>query len=431
MLEHNGQIVKGEGFVIDDFTSRAIDFIEENKDEPFFVYLPYNTPHSPMQVPDRFWKKFEDVDLGLQARPEDREDLQHTRAALAMCENIDWNVGRIDQALERLNLKENTIVIYFSDNGPNGYRWNADMKGRKGSVDEGGVRSPFFIRWPGKFKAGRKIEEIAGTIDLLPTLSDLAGIRKYDTLPLDGVSLRPLMLKKKVKWEDRLYVNHFKGKTSIRSQRFRLDLNGKLYDMIKDPGQRVDVTKKYPDVSKRLRKAQMEFDRDVASLVATPDDRAFTIGHPEYRFTQIPARDGLTKGGVERSGRAPNCSFFMNWTKMEDRIYWDTEVLSTGDYQVELYYTCPEKDLGATFELSHGESSLKGKVTVAHDPPMRGAAEDHFLRRGESYVKDFKAMDLGVMRLEKGRANLELKALEIPGDQVMEVRLLMFHRVDS
>ena len=67
-----------------------------------------------------------------------------------MCENIDWNVGRLLKKLNELEIADNTIVIYFSDNGPNGYRWNADMKGRKGSVDEGGVRSPFFIRWPGK-----------------------------------------------------------------------------------------------------------------------------------------------------------------------------------------------------------------------------------------------------------------------------------------
>ncbi|QXD32959.1 arylsulfatase [Candidatus Pelagisphaera phototrophica] len=431
MLEHNGEIVKGDGFVIDDFTNRAMDFIETNKDEPFFVYLPYNTPHSPMQVPGRFWKKFEDNDLGLRARPEDKEDLQHSRAALAMCENIDWNVGRVTRKLEDLGLSENTIVIYFSDNGPNGYRWNADMKGRKGSVDEGGVRSPFFIRWPEGLEGGRTIDRIAGTIDLLPTLTDLAGIEKYRTLPLDGVSLRPLMLRNGVSWPDRLYVNHFKGKTSIRNQRFRLDQNGKLYDMDSDPGQRRDVSRQFPDVLKRMVAAQTTFDRDVASLVAEPDNRPFTIGHPVLDFTQIPARDGQFAGGVERSGRAPNCSFFTNWTQLEDRIFWDAEVLTAGDYKVEVYYTCPEDDVGSTFELAFGTSRLKGEVTEAFDNPMRGAVEDRAVRKGESYVKEFKAMDMGVIQLKKGRNRLELKALDIPGNQVMEVRLLMFHRVDS
>jgi arylsulfatase A-like enzyme len=232
-----------------------------------------------MQVPGRFWKKFEDNDLGMRARPEDKEDLQHSRAALAMCENIDWNVGRVTRKLEDLGLSENTIVIYFSDNGPNGYRWNADMKGRKGSVDEGGVRSPFFIRWPEGLEGGRIIDRIAGTIDLLPTLTELAGIENYSTLPLDGVSLRPLMLRDEVNWPDRFYVNHFKARTSIRNQRFRLDQNGKLYDMDSDPGQRRDVSRQFPDVLKRMVAAQASFDKDVASLVAEPDDRPFTIGH--------------------------------------------------------------------------------------------------------------------------------------------------------
>ena len=132
-----------------------------------------------------------------------------SQAALAMCENIDWNVGRLMKKLDDLDLAENTIVIYFSDNGPNGYRWNGDMKGRKGSVEEGGVRSPFFIRWPGQIESGSKIDTIAGAIDLKSTLTDLAGIQSTGTLPIDGVSLKPLLLQTGEIWPDRNYINHF------------------------------------------------------------------------------------------------------------------------------------------------------------------------------------------------------------------------------
>ncbi len=86
MLEHNGRIVKGNGFVIDDLTDRMIDFVESNKEQPFFAYLPYNTPHSPMQVPDRWWDKFKDKELGMRNRNPKKENVGHTRAALAMCE---------------------------------------------------------------------------------------------------------------------------------------------------------------------------------------------------------------------------------------------------------------------------------------------------------------------------------------------------------
>ena len=180
LLEHNGNLVKGDGFIINDLTQHGIDFIKKNKNQPFFLYLPYNTPHSPMQVPDRFWEKYKDKELSQEGSSgpfKNQIEIDHARAALAMCENIDWNVGRILDQLQISNLKENTIVIYLSDNGPNGNRWNEGMKGRKGSTDEGGVRSPMIINWPGKIPQGKIIKEIASGIDLLPTLKDLAGIK--------------------------------------------------------------------------------------------------------------------------------------------------------------------------------------------------------------------------------------------------------------
>tara|TARA_B110000305_G_scaffold228656_1_gene278684 strand:+ start:900 stop:2663 length:1764 start_codon:yes stop_codon:yes gene_type:complete len=432
MLEHNGEIVTGEGFIIDDFTNRAMDYIEEKQDEPFFVYLPYCTPHSPMQVPDEWWTKFEDNDLSLRARSDQKENLPHSQAALAMCENIDWNVGRLMKKLDDLDLAENTIVIYFSDNGPNGYRWNGDMKGRKGSVEEGGVRSPFFIRWPGQIESGSKIDTIAGAIDLKSTLTDLAGIQSTGTLPIDGVSLKPLLLQTGEIWPDRNYINHFKGKTSVRSQRFRLDFQGGLFDMHADPGQRTDVRQKHPEIYQELRSAQQHFDRTVVSELpdTETDERPFLIGHQDFDFTQVPARDANASGEIQRSNRAPNCSYFTNWVNEDDTITWEAEVLEEGNYQVQVYYTCPEADLGSVLELSFGESKITKKVTVANDPPLVGPTFDRSDRGSESFVKDFKPMNLGVMHLKPGQHTLTLAALEKPGNQVIEMRLLMFNRVN-
>ena len=156
ILERNGEIRRGKGYIIDDFTNYGIEFIKKNKNNPFLLYLPYNTPHSPMQVPDKNWIKFKDKDI-IQKGTKTKIDMDkafgtnaskgpdHTRAALAMCENIDMNVGRIINTLENLNIDNNTIIIYLSDNGPNGHRWNGQMKGIKGSTDEGGVRSPMTL----------------------------------------------------------------------------------------------------------------------------------------------------------------------------------------------------------------------------------------------------------------------------------------------
>ncbi len=173
-LEHNSEPVRGKGYISDDLTNHALDFIEHHKAAPFFCYLAFNTPHSPFCVPDAYWDRLKDRPISLRGKDGEKEDLPVTREALAMCENMDWNVGRVLKKLDALKLAENTVVVYFSDNGPNSWRWNGAMKGRKGSTDEGGVRSPLFMRWPGKIKAGTRISNIAGAIDLLPTLATMA-----------------------------------------------------------------------------------------------------------------------------------------------------------------------------------------------------------------------------------------------------------------
>jgi len=430
MLEHNGTIVAGKGYITDDLTNKAMSFIEENKDRPFFCYVPYNTPHSPMQVPDEFFDKVANRPLAMHNRNPELEDMPHLRAALAMCENIDWNVGRVLKKLDALNLTDNTIVIYFSDNGPNGWRWNGGMKGRKGSIDEGGVRVPFLIRWPGKIKPGLRIEAIGDAVDLLPTLAECANIPLISEKPIDGRSLKPLLLDEKRQWPDRTLF-HYGGRAkkgskrpplSVRNQRFRLDAAGQLFDMKTDRGQNHDVAKTHPEVVKSMQSASDQFMSEIAGAIG-PDNRPFPVGFSQS--TLLPARDGKTTGNVQRSGRAPNCSYFKNWKRKEDKIFWDVEVTQTADYDVIVYYTCPKADLGATFELSFNDATLQGKVTLANDPPLRGARDDRTPNRGgESYVKTFKPMHAGTVHLKKGRGELALRSIDIPGSQVMEVRLL-------
>jgi len=438
MLEHNGRIVRGDGFVIDDFTNHAIEFIEKKtrQEQPFFVYLPYNTPHSPMQVPDRWWNQFQDKQLAMHHSQPSRENIPHARAALAMCENIDWNVGRILNRLDELNIADETIVVYFCDNGPNGFRWNGGMKGRKGSTDEGGVRSPLLIRWPGHVEPGRRVAQVSAAIDLLPTLADLAGIDVTSEKPLDGVSLKPLLTASSASGGtpnkpplDRQIFSHWRGLVSLRTQQFRLDHQGKLYDMVRDPGQSKDIAKQQPELTQRLRKAVADWKQELLPELHQ-DDRPFLIGHPDYRYTQLPARDGIPHGNIQRSNRHPNCSFFTNWTSLDDHITWDVEVAAAGTYEVELYYTCAEEDVGSTVELSFNDSRLTGQINTAHDPPLLGAAEDR-LERTESYVKDFKALKMGSVTLQKGRGPLSLGALNIPGSEVMDFRLLMLSRVGA
>ena len=421
-LDHNGTLVRGEGFVIDDLTNHAIDFIEQNRDGQFFAYLPFNTPHSPMQVPDEFWNRFESKELALRNRDPDSEDVPKTRAALAMVENIDWNVGRVLAKLDELNLADNTIVLYFSDNGPNSWRWNGGMKGRKGTIDEGGLRVPFLIRWPGQIPAGHRVGKIAGAIDLLPTLADLAGISVKSEKPLDGKSIKPLLLGEVSDWPDRLIFSLRRQQVSVRNQRFRLDSEGQLFDIEADPGQALDVTSQNPQIAADLLEAASQWSAEVLPSVG-PDDRPFPVGHS--LTTLLPARDGIPHGGIERSARAPNCSFFTNWKSTDDSITWDIEVPSSGDYEAQIYYAAAEA--GSTVELSFNGASTSAKITEIHDPPLYGAADDR-VPRGESEVKDFKPMSLGTIALAVGRAELKLRATAISATEVAEIRYVALTR---
>jgi hypothetical protein len=367
--------------------------------------------------------------LDLFADEDQEEDIDFTRAALAMCENIDWNVGRIVEKLEELGIEDNTIVIYFNDNGPNSWRWNGGMKGRKGSTDEGGVRTPLFIKWPEKIAAGKSVEKVASVVDLLPTLADLAGIEYNIEKPLDGISLEQLLLEDNPNWSDRIIFNQWRQRISARNQRFRLGQEGGLFDIENDRGQTTDVSADFTEIKQQLESARAGFIENVVGELPEEDQRTFPLGHPESRFTQIPARDGIAHGNIVRSNRWPNCSFFTNWISVEDSITWEVEVMQPGAYSVTLYYTCKEGDEGSVFELTHSNSRLESRIVEPHDPPLRGMENDR-VERPESYVKDFKPLEIGTMNLEKGAGPLSLKAIEVPGNSVMDVRLLFFERVN-
>ncbi len=420
-LEHDGRVVTGNGYLPDDLTDRAIGFMERNRSKPFFCYLPLNTPHSPMQVPDRFYDRFRDAPLLRLAGPGVKEDQAHTRAALAMVENIDWNVGRLLARLDALGLARDTIVVYFHDNGPNGWRWNGALRGRKGSTDEGGVKSPLLIRWPAGIRAGTHERQIVGAIDLLPTICAFTGAKPIGTKPIDGISLASFLAGGKDEWPDRVLFSHWAGKTSARAQTHRLDDTGRLYDLKADPAQTKDVSSDDPRTADRLKQAVAAWRKDVG-VPANADDRPYPVGHAAFPVTHLPARDGVPHGGVRRSAPAPNCSFFTNWKSTDDRMTWDVEVATAGRYDVQLWYTCPKGSEGASVELSLGNAKLSAKVTDAHDPPLRGAEHDRVKREGESYVKDFRPLNLGIVELPRGGGPLTLRATTIPGAVVADVR---------
>ncbi len=428
MLEHNGKIVEGEGYLPDDLTNHALSYMEKHADDPFFIFLPFNTPHSPMQVPDKYWEQYKNRELPAH-RYMENEEKDHTRAAYATCENIDLNVGRILDKINALGLDNNTILIFMSDNGPNGWRWNGGMKGKKGSTDEGGVRSPFFIQWKGKLQSGKKINELAGAIDLLPTLTDLAGINHPPKKSLDGMSLKNLLLHHEP-LPHRYIASYWNGNISIRSQRFRLDASNRLFDIKNDPGQYHNLNHENEAAYDSLLNFRKKWEEEVLTELPIEDTRPYPVGHPDFHIWQLPARDGIPHGNIQRSNQYPNCTFFTNWKSEDDSITWDIDVWETGNYNAVVYYTCEPENTGVTISLSFGQQTVSAPVLRPHNPPLQGAEHDR-VERKESYVKDFNPLEMGIINLTKGRGNLTLKAKNLQGSEVADIRMLMLYAQDE
>ena len=226
-----------------------------------------------------------------------------------------------------------------------------------------------------------------------------------------------------------MIISHWAGRVSVRTQRHRLDSAGQLFDMETDPGQSYDIAKELPEIAAQLVKTVADWKADVMPGIANKELAPFTVGYPEFPITQLPARDGIEHGGVKRSAKAPNCSYFTHWTKPEDSITWDVKIATAGKYEASVYYTCPAADVGSKVELSLSGSRVEKIISEPHDPPLYGENHDRAPRGAESFVKDFKPLPLGTLDLQPGRGLLTLKALSVPGKSVMDVRLILLKLV--
>ena len=259
---HNGKRKRYKGYCTDVFFDEAMSFIEKNarptgsgqENGPFFCYISTNTPHSPSIVAERYRKLYED------------DPRVPNVSFYGMITNIDENVGRLRRKLNELGIEDNTILIFMTDNGTaggvgrNGTGHNSGMKGRKGSVHEGGHRVPCFVRWPSKgMMGGKDIGEMTSCIDLLPTLIELCDLKAPEGARFDGISIASLLTGEVTELPERsipvTYAYGTPGKWSgvILNKKWRL-LGGKqLYDISIDPGQTTDVAAKHPEVVARLR----------------------------------------------------------------------------------------------------------------------------------------------------------------------------------
>lgn len=417
ILEHNGVLAREEGYIADIFTDKTLDFIDKQGKQPFFIWLAFNTPHSPMQVPDAYW---DDLELDSMQQLEVVRDTLHTKAALTMVKNLDDNVGRILHMLKDKELEDNTIVVYLTDNGPNGFRYNGGMKGIKGSTDEGGTRSPFFIRWKNHLEH-RVVKENGAAIDLFPTLAGLTGIEPVTNLPFDGMDL----LDGSPELAQRMLVQHWNGRVGVRSGEYRLSQDGGLYRIAEDR-QQLEPLDTNGVIFNRLAAYRDSLINAVEWPTKGQDDRPFPVG---AQHTFLPARDAVLKGEVIRSNRYPNSSYITNWTSVFDTISWDTEILEEGRYELFLHYTSPPSGVGSRLKIQVGEDFLEVVIREAHDPPEYGMEADR-VQRIESYVKDFKSLSVGSMYLKPDKNPLFLTTSGVEGPKGVDVAMVELRKIN-
>lgn len=278
----NGRSLKGESYSQDYFVNWGLDFIRENKEQPFFLYLPFAVPHLSIQVPDSAVEEYR--------KTVKEEEYQHRgylphpypRATYAaMVTHMDQGVGQIMDLVKELGLDDNTLILFSSDNGPAYNRLGGSdsvyfdsangFRGFKGSLYEGGIRVPLVARWPGKIKAGSVTNQLSAFWDILPTFCELAGIEPPEGI--DGISLAPTLLGQTdiQQQHDYLYWEFaaYGGQQAVRMGNWKAVrqnmLKGKnpvikteLYDLESDPAESVDLASKHPDVLKKLEQAMKD-----------------------------------------------------------------------------------------------------------------------------------------------------------------------------
>ncbi len=362
VLQHNGRPVKTKGYCSDVFTEAAIAFLGRRSEKPFFAYLAYNCPHTPLQVHDRYADPYRKMDLSHAAFPKlghplpGRPDVESTARVYGMVTNVDENLGRLFAKLDELKLAADTLVIFLTDNGPQQPRYNAGMLQRKGNVHEGGIRVPCYVRWPSRLKSGHKVSQPAAHIDLAPTVLAACGVEKPGGVRFDGLSLLSLLQGKVIEWPDRtLYFQWHRGDApelyrafAARSARYKLvqplspnapppkHMALKLYDMQADPLEQKDIAAEKPEVVARMKKGYEEWFRDVGGTrgYAPPQ---IHLGAPQENPTTLTRQDW----------RGPRASWAPG-----SLGHWEVQVARAGTYRVTLHFAPPSLAGTAHFALA-------------------------------------------------------------------------------
>jgi len=383
---HNGERRPFKGYTTDVFFDEGIRWIREQRQagRPFFCYVATAAPHAPLFVPARYREAMKPIVAQAQLAKTNPADRGSLARYLAMLANVDDNVGRLEEFLRESGLRENTIVVFLTDNGSTfgpGY-FNAGMRGSKRTLWEGGHRVPCFIRWPAGNVQSRDIPALTQVQDLLPTLLDLAGVQPPAGAGFDGTSLAELLRGKQPsvasvdrerllrELEDRMLVVQFtgteqtvpkRGDACVMWRRWRLIQDRELYDLAADPGQQRNVAADHPDVVARLRAHYAGWWDAVAPQV--DGVQRVIIGHdaePQSLLSPCEWRDVFFDQGeqVRRGDRRNGV--------------WHLEAAREGTYEFELRRWPRERDAALVAALP-AEKLTDGELSAGRALPIAAA----------------------------------------------------------
>ncbi len=357
VLWHNDEQESYEGYCSDIFTAEALKFIEQNEEGPFFCYLAYNAPHTPLQVPDKYYQMYKDVDPTQGFDGDDRpfpemneKDMEDARKVYAMVTNIDDNVGRVLQKLKDMGIDDNTVVIFMTDNGPQQRRYVAGMRGRKGSVYRGGVRVPFFIKYPGKLKGDTDINTTAAHIDILPTIASICKAPFPKGVKIDGKDLLPVLSGQAVDWENRslffywtrrypeLYNNMALQKGPYKlvgHTSFDAEINDfQLFNIESDPYELENLVGEKESLALELKKEMDEYYYELVTSPHLVNQPRISIGSEHENPVYLNRNDAAGERGL--------------WTQEGPNGKWVVSI-ERGTYDIEFLFIKPVEGKGTLY----------------------------------------------------------------------------------
>ena len=437
--------VKTTGYITDILTDQAIQFVTKSSDRRFFLYLSYNAAHSPYLVPDSYIEPYLKQGLALrEAR------------IYGMVTSLDDNLDRLLKTVDDEGLRENTIVVFMSDNGGMSRHFRAGLRGEKGLVWEGGVRVPFMARWPGRFAAGSVVDAPAQDIDVFPTLLALAGLSLPDGVKLDGKNLTALLTTGKGPSPHEYLFhqwNHIRPvmdlpsppiphpsppdwladhpvvlgavpfwavqdvRTGYKLVRWTYRHNGELeprdelYNLRQDPGETRDLAAFEPEIAERLRQRFSAWFSDVTQGQDYSLE-AIEVGHDQENPVEIELlRAHATGPDVKLTFNRYFRDVIERWSDPGTSLRWQIEVIQPGRYEVIFDYGCAGEDAGSKILVRIGEAELTHVVKATAGTSIS------------------RPLSLGTLRLDKGPAVLEIRALTLKGQTLMNIYKIRLKRI--